>query len=98
MPFTFQATMQDTRDGTVRTVDCEWPFDLDDEATEILRFQWLDNNWSCDCNRSREFFGRDGDESKIMPCGDKLKLLKLAIGDRVLFPDDHDKRYGILEG
>ena len=61
MKYTF--TLRDTRDGkaVVYNEDYDWP----DE--HLMLFQWLDNNYSCDCNRWL-FFTDGDDDAEDLPC------------------------------
>ncbi len=95
-------TMRDRVTGEVRSG--EWEH-ADADAAE---FQWLENNWSCDCNRSIEFLGYDEHERLEeelglpknlcvgwMPDGSqRFVLLKLACGDEPLFWGEHPEGPG----
>jgi len=40
------------------TGETKW-IQYEDSSYDIIRYQWDDGNYSCDCNRWREFFGED---------------------------------------
>jgi hypothetical protein len=43
---------------------------------EGLIFQYTENNYACDCNRS--LFLYDWEEDKVKPCGDTIRLDKIV--------------------
>lgn len=60
---------------------------------DLMLFQWLENNFSCDCNRS--IFMYD-DEDKELPCsGDPtivIDWIKNQAGDIVWSPTDDERK------
>lgn len=49
----YYCDIEDTKTGETRRFTEECPDN--EESIEALEFMWLEGNWSCDCNRSREF-------------------------------------------
>lgn len=81
-------TLRDTATGEAATFD--WPMlgPFDDEwpADRALQFHWVENNWSCDCNRALEWMRRVKrmDEGAIeavgTPCGhERYELVALTL-------------------
>ena len=61
---------------------------LVDEREDISRFEWLDGNYSCDCNRSRFFDGVEDEspEETGWPCWtERFSLVEL---DGLVFVED----------
>jgi hypothetical protein len=51
------------------------------EDQNLMLFQWLENNYSCDCNR-RLFMYNDFEAT----CGDEVELLKITdIKGRIIY-------------
>ncbi|MHB8098050.1 MAG: hypothetical protein ACYDD5_00490 [Sulfuricurvum sp.] len=46
-------------------------FDWKSESNML--FQWLENNYSCDCNRDLFMYGHDSGR----PCGEDIQLLEI---------------------
>lgn len=80
--------------------------EVEDTVSDLLdgvEFQWLENNWSCDCNRVYDFYGREEGEriareagqpenlcAGLMPDGDgRFELLRLWFEDSVVFEGSH---------
>ena len=57
--------LKDTRTNETRLIEAE---DTETGGLHGLLFNWFENNFSCDCNRSLFFY--DWDDSKELPCGD----------------------------
>lgn len=57
-----------TKDITVVYRDT---YNYKDEDTML--FQWLENNYSCDCNRDLFMYGHDSGR----PCGEDIQLLEI---------------------
>jgi hypothetical protein len=86
VPRTIVATLRDTRNGLTKEYvetysDEPEPWEVDSLLFEretyyqkgledYARYQWLDGNYSCDCNRS--LFLYDHDPEKELPCDDGI--------------------------
>lgn len=59
------------RDGAVRTYSWRHPY-VGRDADEALRYLWSEGNWSCDCNRQREWDRESGEETDMsqLQCAD----------------------------
>lgn len=78
----YSFTLHDTANGT--TVVYNDSYDYEDER--LMLFQWLQNNYNCDCNR-RAFMYND-DETDY-ECGEEVILLKIVDADgRIVYEKD----------
>ena len=60
---------------TGKTIIYEDKFDWPDE--ELMLFQWLENNYSCDCNRRHFMYGMSVEHT----CGEEVQLLEITRSD-----------------
>lgn len=66
--------LKDTRTNETRSVEVD---DTETGGLHGLLFQWFENNFSCDCNRSLFFYDWDDwDDSKELPCGDDTIVIE----------------------
>lgn len=55
-------------------------YDCEDDLVQSMRFQYLENNYSCDCNRSLMLSRAMQDESlDLDQCGHTIKLHRLTM-------------------
>ena len=67
-------TLRDTRDGYEATVEDDWHAGWPEY---LLLFDWEEDDYSCDCNRSRMLY--PDDESKHLECGDgTIEVLRMT--------------------
>ena len=59
--------LRNTITGETNTCVQDW------EPEEDMLFQWLENNYACDCNRS--LFLYDFDRDKQLECGDEIIVI-----------------------
>lgn len=65
------------------TIDYHENFDWEDE--NLMLFQWLQNNYSCDCNRRLFIDIANNIKEEDIPeynCGSEVKILKILREDR----------------
>ena len=59
--------------------------EIDPESADNQDFMWTEGNYACDCNK-RLFIARARKEKEpeLNPCGDSIRLERLAVGGEVI--------------
>ena len=73
--FPYKAVLRDTRDGSIHEYSREWNHPKTDAGIDLLRFQWMENNYSCDCNRTHAIYPADA--SKRLECSGAKNVIEL---------------------